>query len=266
MKKLMFLAVVAAASVASAVTCVTTKGHYEKDECGTKTWVDGDTYAGTAHKVAITLKTTAIKSSTKKNKAECSESCTYWRVQATKKINGLLWEQLEECTGCVPFGSNSAFWTSDAAIDAEFAIGVGRIGKGVNSKSVEAYGSLTGDDFGNLVWAGFGTMAGKTTKVLCGEDDCVEYVKSISGGIAGTLALPTWDATCADCDEIEYAGCCEDLTLANTAAYGTIKISYDASTAKKVAVAEDDQDVASFVKLPAAAAEDITAGEVTIEE
>lgn len=269
MKKLMFLAVVAAATVASAVTCVTTKGHWEKGDCGEKEWIDGDTYAGTAHKVTITLKTTDVKSTTKKNKSECSESCTYYRVQATKKINGLVWEQLEDCTGCVPMGSNSAFWTKDEAIDAEFAIAVGRIGKSTTSKTVEAYGTLSGEEFGDLAWAGFGSMTGKNAKEgACGDvTDCVEYVKSISGGIAGALIAPEYNNPCAECDPIEYAGCCEDMgELAGTAAYGTIKISYDNATAKKVAVAEDAEDVASFVKLPAAVADEIVVNEVQIEE
>ena len=60
MKKLMFLGAVAAATVASANVCVTQK---VKDECGNVEWVEG---AGTAHKVATTLKTTALKSTTKK--------------------------------------------------------------------------------------------------------------------------------------------------------------------------------------------------------
>lgn len=265
MKKLMFLAVVASATVASAVTCVTTTIK-EKDPCTGEVTKETVTGAGTAHKVAITLKTTGVKATVKKNKKECSEACTYYRVQATKKINGLLWEQFDDCEGCVPFGANSAFWTSDAAIDAEFAIGIGRIGKSVNSKTIEAYGTLSGDDFGTLAWAGFGSMAGKITKVQCEEDACVEYVKSISGGIAGQLIAPEYDNECIDCDPIEYVGCCDDLALVNTAAYGTIKITYDTATAKKVAIAEDADDIASFVKLPAAVAEDITVNEVVIEE
>lgn len=266
MKKLMFLAVVAAATVASAVTCVTTTIK-EKDPCTGEVTKETVTGAGTAHKVAITLKTTDVKSTTKKNKSECTSSCTYYRVQATKKINGLVWEQLDDCTGCVPMGSNSTFWTKDAAIDAEFAIAMGRIGKSTTSKSIEAYGTLAGEDFGVLMWAGFGSMTGKVKKNECSADDCVEYVKSISGGIAGMLVAPEYVNECVDCDPIEYAGCCEEMTeLAATAAYGTIKISYDNSTAKKVAVAEDAEDVASFVKLPAGVAEDIVVNEVQIEE
>lgn len=259
MKKLMFLAAVAAATVASANVCVTQK---VKDECGNVETVTG---AGTAHKVAITLKTTGLKSTTKKAQCEDDE-CTYYRNQATKKINGLLWEQLDDCAECKLFGENAAFWTATEAIDAEFAIGVGKIGKGTNSKKIEAYGTLAGDDFGALAWAGFGTLTSKTTKQACEDDACAAWVKSISGGIAGTLVAPEYNDACSDCNSIEYAGCCEDIQLASTAAYGTIKISYDAATAKKVALAEDADDIAKFAKIPAAIADDITVKDVVIEE
>lgn len=235
--------------------------------------------AGTAHKVAITLKTTEFKGSLKKNK-KCDPcdadtyNCTYWRDQATKKINGLIWEQLGDCTDCIPFGANSAFWTKDGAIDAEFSMGVGLIGKATNSKKIEAYGGLDGDDFGHLAWAGFGTMAGYYKDGGdCGTPECLMYVKSITGGIAGQL-IPD-DTYYADlgCGPVVYDGCCDDMQLANTAAYGTIKITYDAATAKKVAVALDDKDINEFYKLPAAAALDFdadvgefTPSEVTIEE
>ena len=264
MKKVM-IAVAAAAMIggAQAVTCVSTKV-CEKDPCtGEKTCVTL-TGAGTAHKVAISLKTTANKSKTKK--VQCSDDCTYWRQQATKKINGLLWEQLADCNGCVPFGINSTFWTADEALDVEFAIGVGLIGSSTTSKNIEAYGSLAGDEFGALMWAGFGSMAASTKKNQCSEDDCVMYVKSISGGIAGWLIPADWDATCQDCYAIEYEGCCDDMQLENTAAYGTIKITYDAATAKKVAVADDPDDPTSFYKIPAAVADDIVVNEVVIEE
>ena len=264
MKKLM-IAAAAAAMIggAQAVTCVSEKV-CEKDPCtGEKTCetIEG---AGTAHKVTISLKTTVNKS--KSTTKDCQESCTYWRQQATKKINGLLWEQLDDCNGWVPFGINSAFWTNDEALDVEFAIGAGIIGKGENSKKAEAYGTLAGDEFGALSWAAFGTWAASTKKNVCTEDDCVMYVKSLSGSIAGYLIPAEWTDDCQDCDLIEYVGCCDDMQLANTAAYGTIKISYDKATAKKVALAEDADDLASFYKVPAAVAEDIVVGEVQIEE
>lgn len=266
MKKLMIAAAVAAMiGGVQAVTCVTDKV-CEKDPCTGEKVCEDIEGAGIAHKVAISLKTTANKSKVKKVACEDGE-CTYWRQQATLKINGLLWEQLSDCYGCVPFGLNSAFWTKDAALDVEFAMGVGLIGNAKNSKKIEAYGALNGDDFGALSWAGFGTMAASTKKNECEDDDCVMYVKSISGGIAGYLLPAEWTDECQDCDLIEYEGCCDDdMQLANTAAYGTIKISYDKATAKKVALAEDDQDIASFFKVPAAVAEDIVVGEVVIEE
>jgi hypothetical protein len=268
MKKLMIAAAVAAMiGGAQAVTCVTTKV-CTKDECtGEKTCVEVSG-AGTAHKVVISLKTTQLKSKNKRNKSDCTDDCTYWREQATKKINGLLWEQLNDCEGCVPFGMNSAFWTKDQALDLEFGIGVGLIGKDVKSKKIEAYGGLDGEEFGHLAWAGFGDMAGSTKTVNC-ADECVMYVKKISGGIAGWLVPAEWDATCQDCYPIVYEGCCDDMQFADkTAAYGTIKITYDAATAKKVAVADNDQDVASFFKLPASVADEIAdvVNEVTIEE
>jgi hypothetical protein len=270
MKKLM-IAAVAAAMIggAQAVTCVSGKV-CEKDPCTGEKTCSEVCGAGTAHKVAISLKTTANKSKARRASKCADLKCTYWREQTTKKINGLLWEQLGDCNGCVPFGVNSAFWTNDEALDVEFAIGVGLIGKNVDSKSIEAYGTLTGDDFGELAWAGFGSMASSSVKKnQCEEDDCVMYVKSITGGIAGKLIPAEWedDDECVDCNLIVYEGCCDDdMKLDYTAAYGSIKISYDKSTAKKVAVAEDADDPASFYKLPAAVAADVVANEVVIEE
>lgn len=265
MKKLM-IAAAAAAMIggAQAVTCVTTKV-CEKDPCtGEKTCetIEG---AGTAHKVTISLKTTALKGKTSKVLCE-DDSCIYWRQQATKKINGLLWELVDGCTGCVPYGSNSAFWTNDEALDVEFSIGVGLIGKGSTSTKIEAYGTLGGEDFGSLAWAGFGSMASKTTKAVCEDPECTMFVKSISGGIAGQLIAPEWTDVCQDCDPTVYDGCCDDLQLTDTAAYGTIKIAYDTATAKKVAVADDPEDIASFYKVPAAIAEDIVVNEIVPEE
>lgn len=268
MKKLMFLAVVAAATVASANVCVTTKGHWEKTECG-KEWVEGTEGAGTAHKVAITLKTTGIASSSKTKKVQCEEdevTCTYWRAQATKKIDGMIWEQLDDCGDCVLIGTKSALWTKTAPVDAEMTLAIGKIGKGVNSKSIEAVGTIVGEEFGALTFAGFGTLTSKTTKIQCEEDACAAWVKSISGGIAGALVAPEYANNCQECDPIEYAGCCEDIQLAEvTAAYGTFKITYDAATAKKVAVAEDDEAVIA-AKMPKAIADDIVVNEVAIEE
>jgi hypothetical protein len=251
MKKLMIAAAVAAMiGGVQAVTCVTGKVCV-KDECTGEKICDIVEGAGTAHKVAITLKTTANKSKVSKKACEDAD-CVYWRQQTTKKINGLIWEQLDECNGCVPFGANSVFWTSEKMLDVEFAIGVGLIGAGVNSKKIEAYGSLSGDEFGALSWAGFGSMAASTKKNQCEDDDCVMYVKSISGGIAGALLPAEWNNICQDCELIGYEGCCDDMQLENTAAYGTIKITYDTATAKKVAVADDAADPTKFNKFPAA--------------
>ena len=268
MKKLMIAAAAAAMiGSAQAIVCVSEKV-CEKDPCTGEKTCEEVTGAGIAHKVTISLKTTDIKGQVKKT--PCDEECTYWRIQKTKKINGLLWEQLDDCSGCVAVGANSAFWTDKGALDLEFAIGVGLIGKGTNSKKIEAYGALTGDEFGALTWAGFGSMAATTKKNRedpCGEDDCTMYVNSISGGIAGQLDPADWTDDCQDCEVIAYEGCCDDLQLVKTAAYGTIKISYDKATAKKVALAEDDQDIASFYKLPKAVnAEDIVIGEIVPEE
>ena len=262
MKKLM-IAAAAAAMIggAQAVVCVQSK-------CG-------DGAAGTAYKVAISLKTTTVKSKVAKA-SQCDEAeCYYWRQQATKKINGLIWEGLDDCLGCYVFdGAAAAFWTNEGAVDAEFAIGFGLIGNSQKSKSIEAYGGLNGDEFGALSWAGFGTMASTIKgKTACDEGDCLMYPKSISGGIAGYLIAPEWTGLCDDtCDPIEYVGCCDDIQLENTAAYGTIKITYDAATAKKVALANAEgsalDDPSKFYKIPAAAAADIdeVVKEVVIEE
>ena len=261
MKKLMIAAAVAAMiGGAQAVVCV-------KDQCG-------DPAAGTAYKVAISLKTTTVKSKTARA-SRCDEpECYYWRQQATKKINGLIWQALDDCLGCYYFeGANAAFWTNEGALDVEFAIGVGLIGNAFNSKKIEAYGALTGDEFGYLSWAGFGTMAGAVKKNLCDDDDCLMYPKSISGGIAGQVLPAEWIGICDDtCEPIAYLGCCDDMQLENTAAYGTIKITYDAATAKKVALAAANglevDNPATFYKIPAAAAAGIdeVVKEVVIEE
>lgn len=248
MKKLMFLAVVAAASVASAAICATQKG-----EC------EDTTGAGSAYKVQISLKTTGLKSKTQKVQCEDAE-CIYWRAQTTKKINGLLWKQADDCESCDWLNDEyqAAFWTKDAAVPAEFAIGVGRIGPGFTSKKVEAYGSLSGDEFGELAFGAFGTTYAAIQKVQCEDDACVEFVKNLTGGIAGKLVAPEFVGKCDEtCEPIEYTGCCDEQMLEYTAAYGTIKIAFDKSIAKKVAVAEDDTAVATFVKLPAAVAADI---------
>lgn len=262
MKKLMFLAVVAAATVASAAVCV-----QGKDECGEV--VLG---AGTAHKVAISLKTTQLKSKVLRNKAECTESCTYWREPKTVKIDGLLWECLDDCSGCIPFGQNFAFWTKYGPIPCdEFAIGVGLIGKpdkNGRSKKAEGYGAMNGDLFGELAWAGFGSMAESTKTVDCVED-CSSYLKSLSGNIAGKLVAPEYQEVCDEgCDPVEYLGCCDDMQLVYTAAYGTIKIAFDKTTAKKVAYAGPDAPITAFCKVPAAVAPFIEeyVGEVTIED
>ena len=264
MKKLMIAAALTAMiGSAQAVTCVKTT---VKDPCtGEKIVLEG---AGTAHKVAISLKTTAIKNKNKRDKALCVDDCIYWRQQATKKINGLIWEQLPSCYECVPFGANSIFWTADKLLDVEFAIGAGLIGNAAKSKKIEAYGSLAGADFGALSWAGFGTIVSSVQgkdKSTCYDGDCVGYVKSITGGIAGCLVPEDWDGgVCGDtCDEITYEGCCVDefKPLESTAAYGTIKITYDTATAKKVAVADEADDPGSFYKFPAAALIDQETGE-----
>ena len=254
-----------------AVTHVETKGHWEVTECG-REWVCGAEGCGTAHKVAISLKTTAIKGKKQRSACTSCDECTSWRQQATKKINGLIWEQLADCEGCVPFGAYSTFWTDSKPLDVEFAVGVGLIGQGTKSTKIEAYGTLAGADFGTLSWAGFGSLAGKNAVANpCSScnDSCVMYVKSITGGIAGALVPDTWTSNCYSCDPIAYDGCCV-LELENTAAYGTIKISYDVALAKKVAVAANADDPTSFYKFPAAVLNsdeaEIVVNEVTIEE
>ena len=259
MKKLMFLAVAAAATAASAAVCV-------KDQCG-------DEFAGTAYKVAISLKTTGIQSKTIRVSQFDDPECAYWRQQKTIKVNGLIWAWLDDCScDWISDSYNYAFWTKDAAIDAEFAIGVGMIGKPDKNgytKKAEGYGAFNGDDFGELAWAGFGTIARTNKKVQCEDDECAVYLKSLSGGIAGKLVPAAFEGVCGDaCEEVEYTSCCDEAVLEYTAAYGTIKINYDATTAKKVALAGEDASIASFFKVPAAVAGDLDdlAGTITVEE
>lgn len=264
MKKLMFLAAAAAATVASANVCVSYKG--ECDTCAEK-------YAGTAHKVTISLKTTEAVAQ-KYKATECTEAgCTYYRAQKTVKINGYIWEQLDDCTGCKLLGANSALWTSKSGVDASLSMNIGLIGKGTDSKKIEAFGTLDGDDFGVLSWAGFGSLTVKKGKEnACGDDvDCSAWVKSISGGIAGYVNASgaSVSSKCVEdeeCDPIEYANCCEDLQMIEdyTAAYGTIKISYDASMAKKVAIADDAED-AIAAKMPKTV-DEVIVNDVAIEE
>ncbi len=278
MKKLMFLAGVAAAMVASANVCADAK-----DECDS--CADPVEAAGTAHKVAISLKTTGV--ATQKIKAtDCTAGgCVYYRVQKTVKVSGYIWGALEDCTSCKLLGDKVALWTNSDAFgeddDLGLAVVIGRIGKGVKSNKIEAYGSLSASDFGSLTWAGFGSLTFKTIqkKTDCDEEVCAGWVKSISGGIAGFLVAPEAPEAkkCAEaCDPIEYEGCCEDLQMFDedgvTAAYGTIKITYDAATAKKVAKANaesegDDDEIAEVIaaKVPKAV-DEIYVGEAMIEE
>ncbi|MBR5548811.1 MAG: hypothetical protein IKU71_03675 [Kiritimatiellae bacterium] len=260
MKKLMIAASVAAMAIGSyANTCVTMR---VKDECGTVDLVEG---GATAHKIAISLKTTKLKSSTKANRSDCTSSCTYWREQGTKKINGAIWMPLDSCDVCtMDFeGQTVALWDENGAIDADFAIGVGFIGKAKNSKKVEAYGAINGDDFGELAYGAFGTVVAKNGN--CGE--CAAYVKSLTGGIAGKLVPADYNNNCVECDPIAYEGCCDDKQLEYTAAYGTIKISYDTALAKKVianvANGGDGSDAVASLK---GAPLDIEGTDVVIEE
>lgn len=266
MKKLM-IAAGAAAMIAGAYanTCVTTVIK-EKDPCTGEVTKETVTGAATAHKVAISLKTTTNKGKTSKRQCE-DATCTYWRQQATKKINGYIYAQLNDCGGCTMNfdGQSVALWTKDGAVDAEFGIGVGFIGSKTNSKSVEAYGTLAGDDFGELAFGAFGTVVSKVNKVQCEDDECSIYVKSLTGGIAGKLVPAEWDNPCVDCDLIAYEGCCDDAQLEYTAAYGTIKISYDTAMAKKIAVAEDADEVVASVK-GAPGYDDAVISDVAIEE
>ena len=123
MKKLM-IAAAAAAMIGGvqASTCINEKVCV-KDPCTGEKVCAEVCGGGTAHKVAISLKTTTLKG--KKSSAKCADDCTYWREQKTVKINGLLWQFLDDCNGCIPFGLNSAFWTDAGALDVEFALGVG---------------------------------------------------------------------------------------------------------------------------------------------
>ena len=262
MKNLMIATIVAAMTAgAYANTCVKTKV-VTKDPCTGEKTVDYVEGAATAHKVAISLKTTANKA--KKIKQQCSDAaCTYWRQQATKKINGAIWAELDDCNGCTMTFEDQqvALWDADGAIDAEFAIGVGLIGKNVNSKTVEAYGTIAGDEFGELAYGAFGTVVSSVKKNQCSDDDCSMYVKSLSGGIAGKLVAVPYEDACADCDPIVYEGCCDDVQLEYTAAYGTIKISYDAALAKKV-IAYGDDAIATIKGAPA----EVIASDIVIEE
>lgn len=275
MKKLMIAAAAAAMIVGvQAAECVKVT---VKDPCdGTKVT---EVVGATAYKVAISLKTTDFKQ--KNLKTDCGTDCYYWREQATKKIDGAIWAYLgcDGCEVCDVFNGDidydSAFWTKKAPIDWEFSIGLGRIGK--KGTDVEAYGG-----FGNLAWAGFGKLNEKSKNGgACGAGTCTANVKSITGGIAGMLDIDIYNPELADdpcdcgvaCDELVYEECCEIGTLAQTAAYGTIKISYDKSTAKKIAklgFAEeqggDAVELKDFLKIPSAIADEVEAGEVTIEE
>ena len=111
----------------------------------------------------------------------------------------------------------------------------------------------------------------RAARSIGGRDECFLSTarasdSCISGGIAGALIPSDWDDVCVDCDLIEYEGCCDDMQLENTAAYGTIKITYDTATAKKVAVAIDGDDPTEFYKIPAAVVDDVVVNEVVIEE
>lgn len=242
MKKLM-IAAAAAAMIGGtyANTCL-------EGECG-------ETVGGTAHKVTISLKTLKIKGKAGYDKSTCADTCTYWYEQGSLKINGLIWQYLDDCNICSANfdGQQASFWTSDASLPLEFGISVGLIGKpdkNNGTKKIQGYGIMTGD-YAELAWAGFGSLSVKTTKNECDDDDCSMWVKSLSGNIAGRIQKPEYVEVCGEgCDVVEYAGCCDDMQSEYAAAYGTIKISYDKSTAKKVALAGDGAEIGDFYKLP----------------
>lgn len=248
MKKLM-IAAAAAAMVggAQAAEC------YDGGSCGVE--------AGkTAYTVSLSLKTTAPKTSKKKDHCDvCTTVCTWYNTQKTVKFAGIIWGDAE-CEGCqlIPDGSDMLLWdttTKEQIEDPELTLVVGRYDKKGNK--VEAYGNLVGD-FGDINLAGFGSMYMKLKKATdCDAADCYSYVKNISGNAAGYLARPEVD----DCDYIEY-DCCAADPIEHAAASGTWKITYNASVAKKLA---KGNDIASAYKVPAYVDDEATST-VTIEE
>ena len=236
MKKLMIVA-------AAAAMVATSEAAYQ---C-----TDGCSEGGCAavYKIAISLKTTAPKTLG----AKCSDDCTVYRVQKAMKINGYIWGD-GECEDCsLELPGSMALWSTTAfnkgPIETSLHLVAGRIDK-PSSNKVEAHGDLggPGDGWGWLKLAGFGKAAFRAAAKCneCDDDACAGgYLKSLSGNIAG-WRVP--DET--ECEDGPYV-CCE--MTANTAAYGTWKIAYNAALSKKLACSEDTSDLEAVVKFPKAA-------------
>ena len=232
MKKLMIVA-------AAAAMVATSEAAYQcTDGCA-----DG---CAAVYKIAISLKTTAPKTLGPK-----CEECTVYRVQKSMKINGYIWGDgtCDDCSLELP--DTMALWSTTSfnkgPIETDLHLVAGRVDK-PSSNKVEAHGDLggPGDGWGWLKLAGFGKAVSKSTADKCdecGDATCSGYLKSISGYAAG-WRVP--DET--ECTEGEYA-CC--ATTANTAAYGTWKVAYNAGLSKKLACS--DKDLTELIKFPQAA-------------
>lgn len=216
----------------------------------------------TAYTVSASLKTTTPKASVKSSKCN-PDTCTYYKVQKTVKYAGIIWGEAD-CEACtLAIGDQMLLWntTGKTQVDADLALFIGRYEKKGNK--VESYGTLAGDDFGNITLAGFGSMSLKQG-TECAECDCVGYVKNISGNAAGFLKFD-FESTCGveECEFIGYDCDCGD-PLEESAASGTWKIAYNSDTAKKLAKMAE-QDITAAYKIPSYVDADET-NEVIIEE
>ena len=259
MKKLM-IAAAAAAMIGGAYAgeCVTQTIKGDKDKCTGVRPVTTYTAGATAYKFSATLKTSDFK--TKTAKAKCGVgACEFWKAQTTKKYAGLIIDD-STCGGCEIFPTTGVgyFWniTDKEPVAAGLAFTLGRLDK--NGKKAEAYGTWSdGDqDFGTIAFAGFGALNVKNSAKACCAENCSAYLKNVSGNAAGALVCAVPNA----CTEIAY-DCERCITTGKefAAASGTWKLSYDASTAKKVAKA-------AIKAAAAAAADDDDAEEVSIFE
>jgi len=230
-----------------------------------------DDKAAQVYDVKITIKTTAAKKasiSASKNAFISETGSIVYRTQGSQTWNGVIWgcscdailgswtvinQNLGIVAGCVIWDKKSPYtiifdenihWRLLNAIDKTGTKCEGAWTIGDSSDSSNAF----------LSFAGFGSLVLSTEKVD-GDlvlADCMSYVKSISGNVAGWMPAPYVTiagkkGVCTFCsaeedeaDEVDFAAawnfcdCAEFGDSDFTAVSGTWSIKYNASLSKKL--------------------------------
>ena len=230
-----------------------------------------DDKAAQVYDVKITIKTTAAKKgsvSAAKN-AFISESDTIvYRTQGSQTWNGVIWgcscdailgswtvinQSMGIVAGCVIWDKKSP---NTIVFDEDIHW---RLLNAIDQNGTKCEGAWTiGDssDASNafLSFAGFGTLALSTEKIDgdLAVADCMSYVKTISGNVAGWMpapyvTTPGKKGTCTFCsveedeeDDVSYAtawnfcDCAEFGDVDFTAVSGTWSIKYNTQLSKKL--------------------------------